>query len=161
NLGTTYNASGQYDEAEPLLRELVLLQKNKDGADAPATASALAGLGLSLLGQKKYGEAESIVRECLTIREKQLPDSWLTFNARSMLGGAILGQKKYAEAEHLLIEGYEGMLKRQAQIPPPAQVRLTEALQRLVELYEATGQKEKAEQHRQKLKPAESSRPAL
>ena len=56
----------------------------------------------------------------------------------------MLGQKKYAEAEPLLIAGCEGMLKRKAKIPPPAKPRLTEALERLVELYEATSKPDEA-----------------
>ncbi len=58
-------------------------------------------------------EAEPLLRECLAIREKALPDNWLTFNTRSMLGGLLLGQKKYEEAEPLLLAGYEGMKERE------------------------------------------------
>jgi hypothetical protein len=43
------------------------------------------------------------------------------------------------------------MKQRQAQIPPHAQPRLTEALQRLVQLYEATGQAEQAARWRKEL----------
>jgi hypothetical protein len=56
-----------------------------------------------------------------------------------MLGGALLGQKKYADAEPLLLAGYEGMKKQEAKIPPQGTGRLTEAVERLVQLYEATG----------------------
>jgi hypothetical protein len=55
-----------------------------------------------------------------------------------MLGGALLGQKKYADAEPLLLAGYEGMKQREQTIPPQGQVRLPEALDRLIELYTAT-----------------------
>jgi hypothetical protein len=57
-----------------------------------------------------------------------------------MLCEALLGQKKYDEAEPLLImDGYEGIKKRQEKIPEPLRkVRLTEALERLVHLYEVT-----------------------
>jgi eukaryotic-like serine/threonine-protein kinase len=65
-----------------------------------------------------------------------------------MVGGALLGQKKYAEAE-LLLQGYEGMKQREATIPVLSRVRLIEALERLVQLYEATSQKEKAADWRQ------------
>ena len=41
--------------------------------------------------------------------------------------------------------GYEGLEKREAKIPPASKICLTEALERLVELYEATGQKDRAE----------------
>ena len=58
-----------------------------------------------------------------------------------MLGGALLAQKKYQEAEPLLLKGYVGLKERQATIPAQDRPRrLTEALERLVQLYEATGQ---------------------
>lgn len=63
---------------------------------------------------------------------------------KSLLGDALLGQQKFAEAEPLLKDGYEGLTQRAAQIPPQGKVRLTEALERLVRLYEATGRKEEA-----------------
>jgi hypothetical protein len=55
-----------------------------------------------------------------------------------MLGGALLGQKKYAEAEPLLLKGYEGMKAREKSIPRQGSTRITEALDRLIELYTAT-----------------------
>ena len=82
--------------------------------------------------------AEPILRECLTIREKALPEDWRTFNIRSLLGRALLGQKKYAEAVALLLAGYEGMKEREATIPPQAAARLPESLESLAWHYEAT-----------------------
>jgi hypothetical protein len=114
---------------------------------------------MHLLERRQYADSEPLLRECLAIRAKQLPDSWLLFNTRAMLGRAVLGQKKYAEAEPLLLEGYEGMHKRLEQIPPPGRVRLAEAIEALVELYEATGQEEKAGPWRQKLKAAAAEKP--
>jgi len=74
-------------------------------------------LGQYLLSRKKFVEAEPVLRECLTLREKKQPDIWTTFNAKSLLGGALLGQKKYDEAEPLLLTGYEGMKARESSIP--------------------------------------------
>jgi len=61
-----------------------------------------------------------------------------------------LGQKKYAEAEPLLLAGYEGMEKRQAKIYFSDKPLLAEALERVIQLYEATGKKDQAEKWRQK-----------
>ena len=99
----------------------------------------------------KWTEAESLLRECLLIRAKVLPDDWLRFNSISQLGGALLGLGRFAEAEPLLVEGYEGMKSREARIPPPSKVRLHEAGTRLVQLYEARGNLEKANEWRNRL----------
>jgi hypothetical protein len=58
-----------------------------------------------------------MLRDLLAIRQKQIPDSWLTFNTQSLLGGALLGQKKYVEAEPLLVKGYAGLKTREKTIP--------------------------------------------
>ena len=118
---------------------------------------ALATRATTLLQQGKFEEAEFLARECLALRENLIPDNWLTCNARSLLGGSLLGQKKYAEAEPVLVSGYEGMKQREGQIPAVGKPRLQEALQRLVQLYEATSRPEKAAEWRQKL--TESAKP--
>ena len=83
----------------------------------------------------------------------------MTFNTRSQLGGALLGQKKYTDAEPLLLQGYEGMKQREAKIPAVGKVRLTEALEWLVQLYEATGRKDKAAEWRKKLEVTRPAKP--
>jgi hypothetical protein len=80
-----------------------------------------------------------VFRECLAIREKTQPNTWTPFDTKSLLGAALLGQKKYADAEPLLLAGYEGMKQRADTIPAEVRtLRLTEGLERLVQLYEAT-----------------------
>jgi hypothetical protein len=113
--------------------------KAKLGPNHPDTLLIMANLGLVLLQQKKWAEAEPVLRDCLAGREKQIPNSWLTFDTQSMLGVALLGQKKYADAEPLLVEGYEGMKTREQTIPQDSggELRIPAALDRLIELYTA------------------------
>ena len=121
---------------------------------APLVDTPSTGLERLLLGSV----AEKVLRDCLGIREKAQPDEWTTCNTRSALGEALLGQKKYAEAEPLLLQGYQGMEKRQGKIPPPIRAaRLKEALQRLVRLYEATGKKDEAARWQKKLDEAKKA----
>jgi eukaryotic-like serine/threonine-protein kinase len=134
-----YTKAGENAKFAALLLEQLIEARKALPKASPQLAGLLAQLGLTLLEQKKGAEAEPLIRESLAIREKTQPDAWSTFNAKSMLGGALLGQKKYADAEPLLLAGYEGMKKREKTIPPQGRVRLTEAVERLVQLYEATG----------------------
>jgi tetratricopeptide (TPR) repeat protein len=118
----------------------------------------LAQLGANLLKQKKFADAEAVLRQCLKIRDKKQPEAWNTFYTRSALGEALAGQKKYADAEPLLVQGYEGTQERQDQIPPPyRQLCLSEALQRLVQLYDAWGKKDEADKWRKALADAKRS----
>ena len=157
NMAAAYRAAGKLDREEPLMRELVQTQRKKAGSESPVAAGILAQLGTNLLRQKKYAEAELVLRECLTIRENKFPDDWLTFNTRSALGEALLGQKMYADAEPLLLQGYEEIKQCESKIPRQGKVRLTEALERLVLLYEATDQKEKAADWRKKLEETKTA----
>jgi non-specific serine/threonine protein kinase/serine/threonine-protein kinase len=154
NLAALYDQQmHEHAKAEPLLRELADLAKKQAGASSPAYSQWLASLGHNQLRQSKPAEAEKLLRECLAIREQKESDAWTTFSAKSVLGGALLAQKKYAEAEPVLLQGYEGMEEREAAIPPPGKVRLTEAVERLVQLYEAWDKKDKADEWRKKMPP--------
>jgi serine/threonine protein kinase/Flp pilus assembly protein TadD len=152
-LAKAYEGAGKLDQVDRLLRDLLERQQKKDGPKSADTAGVLAGLGLNLLKQQRYAEAEPLLRECLAIREQKLPDDWLRFNAQSLLGGALLGQKKYDAAEPLLVQSYEGMKQREDKIPPLGKRRLPEAVERIVQLYEATQRPEKARAWRAKLPP--------
>jgi hypothetical protein len=92
------------------------------------------------------------------LADRQWPEQWTTFNTRSVLGGALLGQQQNAAAEPLLVAGYEGLKQQAATIPAEDQTRLTEALERLVQLYDATGQQEKAANWRKKLAAAKATK---
>jgi tetratricopeptide (TPR) repeat protein len=138
----TYEAAGQLDKAEGWQRKWAAFVKERAGAASPDYASELATLGLNLLQQKKWTEADPVLRECLTIRAKVQPADWRTFNTQAMLGGALVGQGKYAEAEPLLLAGYAGMKQREKAIPSQGLARIPEALDRLIELYTATDKPE-------------------
>jgi hypothetical protein len=70
----------------------------------------------------------------------------------------LVGQKKYAEAEPLLLAGYKGMHQREDKIPVVDKVRLAEALERLVQLYDAWSKPEQAKEWRQTLEQAKTPR---
>jgi hypothetical protein len=97
----------------------------------------------------QHAAAEPLLRECLTIREKNGRDDSAIFSTQSMLGAALAGQKKYAEAEPLLLKGYERMKAREKSIPPKAGSRVAESLDRLVELYTAMGKPDEAKKYRE------------
>jgi hypothetical protein len=58
----------------------------------------------------------------------------------SMLGEALAGQGKYEEAAPLLLEGWQGLQARAAGMTPADRERVTEAVQRLVEVARARGE---------------------
>jgi eukaryotic-like serine/threonine-protein kinase len=147
-----YEAVQQYAKAIQLGKELLVLRRSKLPADDPSIATSLATLGLCLLHTEQPAEAEPLLRECLAIRQKKEPDSWQTFQTQSLLGGSLLDQQKFTEAQPLLLAGYEGMKQREAKIPESSRnACLTEALQRLVDLYTAWGKTDESETWRKML----------
>jgi tetratricopeptide (TPR) repeat protein len=148
-----------FDQAEVWRRKRLALIKEEAGSDSLPFAAELATLGFNLLHQTRWTDAEAILRDCLAVLEKKEPDAWTTFNARSMLGGALLGQKKYADAEPLLVKGYEGMKKLVDKIPQQGKIRLTEAVERLISLHEATGKKDEVAKWRKELESLKMPEP--
>jgi serine/threonine protein kinase len=157
HLASAYDRAGQYSKAEPLYRTSLEQTRRRFDVEHIETASQFALLGSNLLHQHKYADAEPLLRESLQVRDAKQPDAWKTFYTRSLLGGALVGQKKYADAEPLLLSGYRGMKKRQVTILPQDKLRLSESLERLIQLYEATGKEDEAEKGRQELQTYKSS----
>jgi predicted Zn-dependent protease len=151
-LAQLYHAQRKYDRAEQLLRAVVAAANEKPGPGHPNTQAYVLSFARTLLKLGKYTEAERLLRDSLRNLEKTRPDDWSTFDARSQLGEALLGQKKHADAEPVLVQGYEGLKKREAKVPPQYRAaRLQEALERLVLFYDGTGKKDEAARWREAL----------
>ena len=114
---------------------------------------AITQLGAVRLAQEKYSEAEALLRESSRLAEKRWPDAAYRYYVMSLLGASLSGQKKYADAQPFLLQGYEGLQQRQASLPPylNAPRRITESLERLVQLYDAWGKPAQAAEWKQKL----------
>jgi tetratricopeptide (TPR) repeat protein/serine/threonine protein kinase len=156
-----YRDQGEYAKAEPWAVEavkvlLALPRERRASSQAVFGANELLRIyeaqgGLKLVDQGQYGEAEPVVRYLLGRRYTNRP--WLGCNLQSLLGACLAGQQKYAEAEPLLLAGCEGLTAGQAAIPVVHRRHLIDALERVVQLYEAWGKPEKAAEWRQKLGP--------
>lgn len=64
-LGTVYQSLGEYDTAEAMLRESIVLFEETDGATARTTLSVCRNLGAVLIDVGRLDEAETLVRETL------------------------------------------------------------------------------------------------
>jgi serine/threonine protein kinase/Flp pilus assembly protein TadD len=91
--------------------------------------------------------------------ERTSPADWTAALARSLLGGTLLGQQKYAEAEPWLLAGYEGLKEHRDDIPASAQGILTEAVERLIQLYSGWEKKDEGERWRNELQTLKGSMP--
>jgi serine/threonine protein kinase len=158
-LAGVHEETGQLEKAEPLYREALEMLRQRHQEASSVSAKFQSSLARNLLKQQKsegYAEAEALSRESLKFRERNEADDYTTFHTKSLLGASLLGQKKYAEAEPLLLAGYEGMRQREGKIPAVRKFRMTDAIEWLVQFYEATGKTGKADEWRKKLTAAKS-----
>jgi tetratricopeptide (TPR) repeat protein len=147
------------EQEEAHLREFVRISGLMFGQSGEPTATALARLGKQLLRRQKWEAAEPTLRQCLRIREEldrnpsiPLP-RWVVPNTRCLLGEALLGQKKYAEAEPLLVGGAEQLLAEHGSVPPKEREIIQHAIDHVVQLYTATGNRAKADEWRNRTVP--------
>ena len=104
----TLDASGRYDEAEPLYREAIEIAEATLGKEHPAYATNLNNLAELLRATGRFGEAEPLYRQAMAIREatlgKKHPDYAADLNNLALLLRAI---ERYDEAEPLYREAIE------------------------------------------------------
>ncbi len=95
---------GQYAEAEPLLRQALVIRQHVLGENHPDTAQSLHNLAINYWDLINYAEAEALLRQALVIRQQTLgehhPLSILTLNDLAVLFYSVL--QNYTEAEPLL-----------------------------------------------------------
>jgi tetratricopeptide (TPR) repeat protein len=146
-----YLQAAKTTQASALAKELLQAARDEFPAASLRHFGVLADAGWTFLDAKLYGDAEPFLRETLSRGEQYFPDFWRTHHARMLLGVALLGQQKFDDAEPLLAAGYAAMHEREAQIPRDVKFPLTQAVQWVVELYDASGQPDKAAQWRARL----------
>jgi hypothetical protein len=139
-----YQEQGNPSVAEPLVVRLIEIWRRRPDGEGRQLPFALNLLSRSLLLQNRYAEAEPVARESILIYQKNLPENWCRFDSESQLGDSLLGQKKYAEAEPLLLSAYKGLKSRESKVPAWFKPRVSQAGERIAQLYEAWGQPKKA-----------------
>jgi serine/threonine-protein kinase len=140
-LAGSLHRQGKLDEAEAVFREGLEIRRRAYQPGHPYTAYSLVGLGGLLLERGRTAQAEPLLREALEIRERALPVGDVrTAEARSLRGAALVGLGRDAEGERELLAAHDVMRKER-----PAGDRLREeSRRRLVEVYEARGERERA-----------------
>jgi len=124
--------------AEELFRQAVAIdQKTR----SPLLCDRTQNLGVALMQEKKYPEAEEFFREAISLKLLKFEENhWNVATTRNLLGACLYEQKKFREAEPLLLQSY-GIIKATFGIKHD---RTRRAASRLINLYNATGRKDKA-----------------
>jgi serine/threonine protein kinase/lipopolysaccharide biosynthesis regulator YciM len=158
NLAVLYRNWGKYERAEPLFREAVEGGRRTLGLAHPSTQTFIRNRVDCYEKMGQPGRGEPLLRELADFWKNKAGAGSPEYAAElSDLGRNLVQQKKYAEAEPLLLAGYAGMRKRMGNVPQE-KARLTEAAERLVQIYEATGDKDQAAQWQQRLEAHREAR---
>ena len=151
NYAALLQARGEHARALQLADEVLALRGKTLQETHPLVAAALQVRGLAFGATGHAAEGEASLRDSLAVRTRALPPNhWLIASSQSILGEHLLRhQRRFADAEPLLLGGYEGL--RGALGPPDPRTRA--GLTRLVALYDAWGNREKAKTYRALLTP--------
>ena len=119
------------------------------GGGHPSTTEAAQVLAKVLAGQRRYGEAESILRASLAAMKPAGGEEYERFQTLSELGALAAAQRHWSTAEPLLREAYAGLLDLAQSTQGLDSVR--ETGERLVDLYTAQGESAQAVDWRQRV----------
>ncbi|MDG9688465.1 tetratricopeptide repeat protein, partial [Streptomyces sp. DH18] len=76
-------------------------------------SNALLILGRSLMKQNRLPEAETTLRECLALRQKNLsPEHWVLATTNSILGKCLMLLGQTETGQRLLFDSYDTLKKK-------------------------------------------------
>jgi hypothetical protein len=138
-LGQTYASQGKYPQAEEMLTQVLAAQRRYSDPEGPNTLMVAASLSWVLLQEKRYADAEKMLRETAAVFHRTIPNSWERFNVDGLLGAGLSAQKKFAEAEPLMTSSYEGMGRSSRVTNAAVRFSREDAGKAIVELYKNWG----------------------
>lgn len=150
NVSSLYREQGQHAKAEPHYLKLLEVRRLVLGNQHVYTLITMNRLAATEIALGHFDKAEALLRESLAIREEKRPDEWETYHTKSLLGQSLLGMKRYSDAEPFLLAGYEGIKQREAKLSKQNRSYLTDSMERVVQLYDAWGKKDQADEWRKK-----------
>ena len=97
-----YLQAGKYNEAEPILKQCLVVFEKSLGPDHPVVAEALSNLAVLYVDRGRFAAAEPLIVRAMGVREKALgpehPEVAASLNNLAIL---YRNQGRYAEAEPL------------------------------------------------------------
>jgi len=148
NLAVALQERGDYAGAEAHFRGAVEIFGTALGEEHPNTAVLASNLAYLLNLKGENEESARIARASLATLEARLPPGhWRTAVTKSILGGALAGLGEYGEAESLLLDNLPIISEAQGERSP----KTRDALNRVIALYEARGEAERAAEYRARL----------
>jgi serine/threonine protein kinase/tetratricopeptide (TPR) repeat protein len=147
-----YASLNRLDDALALFDQALKLRLAKGTAGDSDTHGTVQGLVAAGFRAGRFAEIESRLRPIIEAQRAAGPPAEIYLaNTESLLGACLLGQKKFAAAETSLLAASEGFARQVATLPPAARPLMRDALQRLVQLYEAIDRPDEVAEARRRL----------
>jgi tetratricopeptide (TPR) repeat protein len=154
DLAGLLRSSGHYSEAAAFYKELIEIPKTEQDRDKDFRASNLYWLGICELQQKNHSNAEVCLRECWELRKLHSPGEWTTALAESALGESLLGQGNYELAKNHLLAALDALqVVRDAVSDADHERIMNDAIGRVVQFYELSGDSVQATTWRETITP--------
>lgn len=151
NYGYALSLCRRLAEAETMLLDAIEREVRVFGEGHTVLLRSRVNLGSVYVQQKQPDRALDLLRGCVKELEERDPGGLDLAKTRSLLGRALAEKGEFEEAASLLQAAVEGLRDLAAATPDWDLPRLPEALQWLVELYEAAGDPEEALKWRREL----------
>jgi eukaryotic-like serine/threonine-protein kinase len=117
NLGLVEHRRGRLSLAEKTLARAWAIGERVQGLADPDHLLIGERLAAVWVDQKKFSEAESLLRTIVDARRKHFPDEWRTYATLADLGRVLAALDRYNEAEPLLTSAYRELTLRTQRIP--------------------------------------------
>lgn len=148
NIAEAHDAQGDLKGAEQYYRQSLGILKTKVPETDFRMRFVLTNLGSVLVRESSPAnlrEAESLLRRAVAANEKALPKgAWDTAEAESELGGCLLAERRFAAAEPFLVQSYPTVRDK---LGPNESSKVTDALNRIIQLYTKWGKRAKADEY--------------
>ncbi|MEZ5964304.1 MAG: serine/threonine-protein kinase [Planctomycetota bacterium] len=148
NLGVLHMTRGEHQHARDCFDAALALRRTSLPDGHPRLADTLDVLARLELERGDPCAAEDFARQCLTIRERALPDHWFTDDTRSLLAASLIEQQRWQEAETLLRSALPALRHKCGDTFDHTQ----EAFERLARVCEHVGHDEEAAGYRASLR---------
>jgi hypothetical protein len=158
-LGDSYRKLGRLADSRRVLEAGLArkLDTDEENNSAQGARAAVRGeLGYTAMKEGKFVEAEALFRQALKEYESAPPENqWDKTRPQgrvvSGLGQALARQGKFAEAERFLIDGFSDLIAKRKTFWGEPTLMLREALEAVVQVYNAAGKPEKAAEWQEKM----------
>jgi len=147
-------------EAEVLRREALELVQVHRGQDSREAFESLTSLVRNLASQQRSFEAEGLAYKSLTALEKLCSDQWGILPGENFGGELFPEWSNPAESEQRDVSGQGHSKQGENGVLAPTKISMREAMNCLIQLYDAIGRTAKGSEWRQELAEYEKLAPA-